>query len=240
MGELPDERGEFPPPVFSREPVITPEAGTRRSCGPFDGVTGAAAAPAKDRRGTYDGGDSMSLQFRRNEDGTVTGRNENNGFTVTHADEEEVKRQLFEDAGWEYTPPPPPLPPGHHRFLLVHEEDEGDCGFGDERYTGLRARPPEGCVPVDRGCFALECRRPGSTLLDAVAGTVAEIRRAHGVVMNAVRADGRPGEWPDIDAGGEDAAEAVAHLVLTAAHRSRRLGYGRKELVRLLDATGIE
>ncbi|WP_395758242.1 hypothetical protein OIE82_04775 [Streptomyces althioticus] len=185
----------------------------------------------------------MSLQFRRNEDGTVTGRNENNGFTVTHADEEEVKRQLYEDAGWEYTPPPPPLPPGHHRFLLVREEDDGDCGFGDERYAGLRASPPEGCVPVDRGCFALECRRPGRTLLDAVAGTVAEIRRAHGVVMNAVRTDGRAGEWPGVDADraeGGDAAEGVAHLVLTAAHRSRRLGYGRKDLVRLLDATGIE
>ncbi|MGA5669723.1 hypothetical protein ACPCTG_30135 [Streptomyces pseudogriseolus] len=54
----------------------------------------------------------MTLQFLRNADGTVTGRNETNGFTVTHADEEEVKRQLYEDAGWEYTPPPPSLPPG--------------------------------------------------------------------------------------------------------------------------------
>ncbi|MEU5465427.1 hypothetical protein ACH41C_22865 [Streptomyces althioticus] len=185
----------------------------------------------------------MSLQFLRNGDGTVTGRNDSNGFTVTHADEEEVKRQLYEDAGWEYTPPPPPLPPGHHRFLLVHEEDEEDeegCGFGEERYAGLRAGPPEGCVPVDRGCFALECQRPGRTLLDAVAGTVAEIRRVYGVVMNAVRPDGGPGEWPDTDAARGGAAETVAHLVLTAAHRSRRLGYGRKELVRLLDATGIE
>ncbi|MEV5421285.1 hypothetical protein AB0K85_00565 [Streptomyces cellulosae] len=186
----------------------------------------------------------MSLQFLRNADGTVTGRNDTNGFTVTHADEEEVKRQLYEDAGWEYTPPPRPVPPGHHRFLLVHEEDDEDCGFGDERYAGLRARSPEGCVPVDRGCFALECERPGRTLLDAVAGTVAVVRREHGVVMNGVGVAGRPGEWPeagvDTDSGDGDAAADLAHLVLTAAHRSRRLGYGRKELVRLLDASGIE
>ncbi|CAL9367139.1 hypothetical protein [Streptomyces sp. enrichment culture] len=188
----------------------------------------------------------MSLQFLRNADGTVTGRNENNGFTVTHADEEEVRRQLYEDAGWEYTPPPPPVPPGHHRFLLVHEEEDEDCGFGDERYAGLRAGPPEGCVPVDRGCFALECQRPGRTLLDAVAGTVAEVRREHGVVMSGVGVAGRPGEWPGTDVCADDdgregdAAGRVAHLVLTAAHRSRRLGYGRRELVRLLDATGIE
>ncbi|MET8896090.1 hypothetical protein [Streptomyces albogriseolus] len=189
----------------------------------------------------------MSLQFLRNADGTVTGRNETNGFTVTHTDEEEVKRQLFEDAGWAYTPPPPPVAPGHHRFLLVHEED-GSCGFEDERYEGLRARPPEGCVPADHGHFALECERPGKTLLDAVAGTVAEIRREHGVVMNGLGVVGRPGEWPgadtdacvDVDGRDGDAAGRVAHLVLTTAYRSRRLGYGRKELVRLLDATGIE
>ncbi|MDN3271710.1 hypothetical protein [Streptomyces sp. MA15] len=181
----------------------------------------------------------MSLQLMRNADGTVTGRNETNGFTVTHADEEEVKRQLYEDAGWEYTPPPPPVRPGSHRFVLVHEED-GGCGFGDERYAGLRARQPEGCVPADHGHFALECERPGKTLLDAVAGTVAEVRRDHGVVMNSLGVAGRPGKWLDAEGRDGDAPEEVAHLVLTAAHRSRRLGYGRKELVRLLDATGIE
>ncbi|MEV5233534.1 hypothetical protein [Streptomyces pseudogriseolus] len=181
----------------------------------------------------------MTLQFLRNADGTVTGRNETNGFTVTHADEEEVKRQLYEDAGWEYTPPPPSLPPGHHRFLLTHEED-GSCGFEDERYAGLRARPPEGCVPADHGHFALECECPGKTLLDAVAATVAEIRRDHGLVMTGLRVAERPEEWPDAEVRSGDAAARVAHLVLTAAHRSRRLGYGRKELVRLLDATGIE
>ncbi|MFI8205234.1 hypothetical protein [Streptomyces sp. NPDC085937] len=180
----------------------------------------------------------MGLHFHRNADGTTTGRNDANGFTVTHADEEEVKRQLYEDAGWEYTPPPPPVAPGHHRFCLVHEEDLG-CGVEEEPYAGLRARPPEGCVPADHGHFALECERPGKTLLDAVAGTVAEVRRDHGVVMNSLGVE-KPGEWVDAGTRYGYAAEVVAHLVLMAAHRSRLLGYGRKDLVRLLDATGIE
>ncbi|GGP53425.1 hypothetical protein ACWDY7_16920 [Streptomyces calvus] len=78
----------------------------------------------------------MSLTFHRNPDGTTTGRNDANGFTVTHADEEEVKRQLYEDAGWEYTPPPPPVPPGHHRFSLVHDEF---------RTAGSRTSGMQGC-----------------------------------------------------------------------------------------------
>ncbi|MFD7699934.1 hypothetical protein [Streptomyces caelestis] len=180
----------------------------------------------------------MSLHFHRDSDGTTTGRNETTGFTVTHAEEEEVKRQLYEDAGWAYTPPPPPPPPGFHRFALVHEEFD-DTGFTDERYAGLRERPPEGCVPVDRGCFALECERPGRTLLDAVAGTVAEVRRGHGLVMNGLGVE-KPQERSDAGQGNGRAAQTVAHLVLTAADRARRLGYGRKDLVRLLDAAGIE
>ncbi|CAM5676498.1 hypothetical protein SHIRM173S_12313 [Streptomyces hirsutus] len=94
----------------------------------------------------------MGLSFHRNPDGTTTGRNDASGFTVTHADEEEVERQLYEDAGWEYTPPPPPVPAGFHRFSLVHEEFDA-AGFGDERYAGLRERPPDGCLPVDRGAL---------------------------------------------------------------------------------------
>ncbi|MFJ5557387.1 hypothetical protein ACIQCD_08180 [Streptomyces sp. NPDC093250] len=179
----------------------------------------------------------MSLHFHRNPDSTTTGRNEATGFTVTHAEEEEVKRQLYEDAGWAYTPPPPPVPPGFHRFALVHEEFE-HTGFADERYAGLRARPPEGCVPVDWGCFALKCERPGRTLLDAVAGTVAEVRREHGLVMNSLGVE-KPDEWYGADRDGHGAVIA-AHLMLTAIHRARVLGYRRKDLVRLLDAAGIE
>ncbi len=180
----------------------------------------------------------MGLHVHRNADGTTTGRNDANGFAVTHADEEEVKRQLYEDAGWEYTPPPPPVPPGFHRFSLAHEECRVS-GFGDERYAGVRARPPEGCVPVDRGRFTLECERPGRTLMDAVAGTVAEIRREHGLVMNSLGVE-EPQEWFDADTPAGHGDVAVAHLVLMAAHRARLLGYGRKDMARLLDAAGVE
>ena len=179
----------------------------------------------------------MSLTFHRNPDGTTTGRNEGSGLTVTHVDAEEVKRRLYEDAGWEYTPPPPPVPPGFHRFSLAHEEFEA-AGFADEQYAGLRARPPEGCVPVDRGCLALECERPGRTLLDAVAGTVAEIRREYGLVMNSLGVE-KPQEWLGDDPDGHP-GQTVAQLMLMAAHRARLLGYGRRDLVRLIDAAGVE
>lgn len=179
----------------------------------------------------------MELTFRHNADGTTTGRNAETGFIVTLADEEEVKRRLYEDAGWEYTPPPPPVPPGHHRFSLVHEEF-GVAGFDDERYAALRASPPAGCVSADWGCFALECERPGRTLLDAVTGTVAEIRHEHGLVMNGMGIE-KPQEWLGDDKDGYG-AEIAGHLLLMAAHRATLLGYGRKDLVRLLDATGVE
>lgn len=178
----------------------------------------------------------MSLHFHRNPDDTTTGRNDDSGFTVTHADEEEVKRLLYEDAGPAYTPPPPPGTSGVHRFSLVHEDFEA-TGFGDERYAGVRKRPPEGCVPVDRGYFALECERPGRTLLDAVTDTVREVRREHGLLMTGMGVE-KPDEWSGTDRNGH-AAVIVGHLLLTAAHRARLLGYGRKDLVRLLDATGI-
>lgn len=178
----------------------------------------------------------MSLHIRRNADGTITGHHTETGFTITSTDEEEVRRLLHEDAGWEYTPPPPPPPAGVHRFVLVHD-DFADAGFGDERYERLRTHPPNGCEPVDRGCFALACERPGATLLGAVADTVAEIRRTHGLVMSSLGID-KPDEWLGTDRDGH-AAQIVAHLVLTAAHRATLLGYGRKDVVRLLDATGL-
>lgn len=41
----------------------------------------------------------MSLAFRRHDDGTTAGRNNDTGFVVTHSDAEEVKRCPYEDAG---------------------------------------------------------------------------------------------------------------------------------------------
>jgi hypothetical protein len=179
----------------------------------------------------------LSLTFCRNPDGTTTGRNEDMGFTVTLADDEEVKQRLYEDAGWKYTPPPPPAPPGYHRFSLVHDEFAG-AGFEDGRYAGLRSHPPEGCQPEDWGCFALTCERPKKTLLDAVTSTVAKIRREHGLVMNSMGIE-KPQEWLGNDKNGY-AAQIGGHLLLLAAHRASLLGYRRKDLIRLLDATGVE
>ncbi|MFM9610372.1 hypothetical protein [Streptomyces niveiscabiei] len=132
-------------------------------------------------------------------------------------------------------PQSPPPAPGPHRFVLVHEEFEGGS-FDDERYEGLRANPPDGCRPIDGVCFALGCERPGPTMLDAIAETLAEIRREHGLVMNGLGIE--PKEWMD---DGKDGfgAQIVAHLLLMARYRAASLGYGRAELVRLLDATGV-
>ncbi|CAM5673952.1 hypothetical protein SHIRM173S_12233 [Streptomyces hirsutus] len=74
--------------------------------------------------------------------------------------------------------------------------------------------------------------------LDAVAGTVARVRREHRLVMNSLGVE-KPQEWLGDDRNGY-AAQIAAHLLVTGVHRARLLGYGRKDLVRLLDATGIE
>ncbi|MGW1613422.1 hypothetical protein ACWCQZ_29125 [Streptomyces sp. NPDC002285] len=92
------------------------------------------------------GVDLLGLSFHRNADGTTTGCNTDTGFTVTDTDEEEVKRRLYEDAGWDYTPPPPPVPPGYHRFALV-DDSFGHGGIDVERYASLRENPPHGCTP---------------------------------------------------------------------------------------------
>ncbi|CAM5676132.1 hypothetical protein SHIRM173S_12302 [Streptomyces hirsutus] len=74
--------------------------------------------------------------------------------------------------------------------------------------------------------------------LNAVAGTVARVRREHRLVMNSLGVE-KPQEWLGDDRNGY-AAQIAAHLLVTGVHRARLLGYGRKDLVRLLDATGIE
>ncbi|MGW2046016.1 hypothetical protein ACWCPF_12630 [Streptomyces sp. NPDC001858] len=196
-------------------------------------------------------GVAVSLHFQRDTDGTTTGHHDETGLTATSADEDEVRRAdededeargpAHEDAGWEHAAPAPspaptpPSAPGVHRFALVHEEFGGD--FRDERYESLRTHPPSGCQPVDFGCFALQCERSGATLLGAVSDTVAEIRREHGVVMNSLGIE-EPDEWSRNDPDGYG-AQTVAQLLLTVAHRAALLGYGRKDLVRLLDAAGV-
>ncbi|MFJ7150710.1 hypothetical protein ACIQVT_21315 [Streptomyces sp. NPDC100445] len=81
----------------------------------------------------------------------------------------------------------------------------------------------------------MSIRKPA--LLDAVTSTVAEIKREYGLVMHSLGIE-KPQEWLGTDTNGYG-ARIVAHLLLTAAHRAVLLGYGRKDLVRLLDATGI-
>ncbi|MEU6552193.1 hypothetical protein ABZ915_18195 [Streptomyces sp. NPDC046915] len=90
------------------------------------------------------------------------------------------------------------------------DEAFGTSGFDDARCARLRAHPPEGCVPVDWGSFALKCERPGTTLLDAVTDTVAEVRREHGVDLDSLGIE-KPEEW---FGEGKDGfkGEAVAHL----------------------------
>jgi hypothetical protein len=81
-------------------------------------------------------------------------------------------------------------------------------------------------------------RSSGRTLLDAVAGTVAEIRREYGLVMNSLSVE-KPQEWFGDDPDGHP-GKTVAQLMLMAVHRARLLGYGRRDLVRLIDAMGVE
>lgn len=75
-------------------------------------------------------------------------------------------------------------------------------------------------------------------MLEAVADTVSEVRRDHGVVMNGLGIE-KPQEWFGDGKDGHG-AKIVAHLLLMAVHRASLLGYGREDLVGLLDATGIE
>ncbi|QNP69193.1 hypothetical protein IAG44_06880 [Streptomyces roseirectus] len=177
----------------------------------------------------------MGLQFHDNEDGTFTGCNDATGFSVTSADEEEVRRLVHKDARRPCGPRLPPPAEGLHRFVLVHEEFEGGS-FDDDRYDALRANPPTGCTPINWGCFALSCDRPGRTMLDAITETLREIRRDHGLVMNSLGTGSQ--EWMDDGKDGYG-AQIVAHLVLMARYRAESLGYGHAELVRLLDATGV-
>ncbi|MFE7649051.1 hypothetical protein [Streptomyces phaeoluteigriseus] len=56
--------------------------------------------------------------------------------------------------------------------------------------------------------------------------------------MNSLGVE-KPQEWLGDDRDGHP-GKTVAQLMLMAAHRARLLGYGRRDLVRLIDATGVE
>ncbi|QES58962.1 amidase [Streptomyces venezuelae] len=121
--------------------------------------------------------------------------------------------------------PQPPPPPGWQRFTLIH------CPVGEQpSYERIEARPPQGCV-VDYvgGYFGLRCERPGVRLLDAVAETCREIRTEHGLLMSDLGIE-KLWEWSEDGTDGWG-AEIVGQLLLMAAERGPKLGYGVDDLV---------
>ncbi|MEU2455951.1 amidase [Streptomyces sp. NPDC012765] len=127
----------------------------------------------------------------------------------------------------------PPAPPGRQRFTLVHCPVEGYPGFDDPRYDGLKAAPPQGCAVEDLGgCLGLACDRPGGRLLDAVADLCAEIRTRYGLLMTGLGID-KLWEWSEDGTDGWG-AEIVGQLLLMAAERGPRLGYGVDDLAGFL------
>ncbi|MFD3698557.1 amidase [Streptomyces sp. NPDC058646] len=129
--------------------------------------------------------------------------------------------------------PQPPVPPGRQRFTLVHCPVEGYPGFDDPRYASLKADPPQGCAVEDfGGALGLRCDRPGGRLLDAVADVCAEIRTGHGLLMTGLGVD-RLWEWSEDGTDGWG-AEIVGQLLLMAAERGPKLGYGVGDLGRFL------
>lgn len=145
------------------------------------------------------------------------------------ADTADEATALVQEAfGLEAWRPQPPPPPGWHRFTLIH------CPVGERPdYERLKARPPQGCVPEDLdGYFGLRCERPGARLLDAVAATCAEIRAEHGLLMNDLGIE-KLWEWSSDGPDGWG-AEIVGQLLLMAAERGPRLGYGVEDLIRFL------
>ncbi|MFD7097337.1 amidase [Streptomyces xanthophaeus] len=135
--------------------------------------------------------------------------------------------------------PQPPPPPGWQRFTLVHCPVDGYPGFDDPRYDGLKAAPPEGCAVEDfGGSLGLRCDRPGGRLLDAVADLCAEIRTGHGLLMTGLGIE-KLWEWSEDGTDGWG-AEIVGQLLLMAAERGPRLGYGVDDLTRFLrEAAGV-
>ncbi|KPI04747.1 hypothetical protein OV450_4115 [Actinobacteria bacterium OV450] len=146
---------------------------------------------------------------------------------------DEATALVHEAFGLKAWRPQPPPPPGWHRFTLVHSPVGRAPGHADPRYDAIKARPPRGCVPEELvGCFALRCERPGARLLDAVGELCGEVRTGYGLLMTDLGIE-ELWEWASDGTDGWG-AEIVGQLLLMAAERGPRLGYGVDDLVRFL------
>ncbi|WP_239516076.1 MULTISPECIES: hypothetical protein [unclassified Streptomyces] len=151
--------------------------------------------------------------------------------TAESADEATaLVQEAFGMTAWRPQPPPPP---GWQRFTLIHCPVGVGPGCDDARYDGLKAQPPQGCVPGEiGGYFGLRCERPGARLLDAVADTCAEVRAGHGLLMTDLGIE-KLWEWSSDGPDGWG-AEIVGQLLLMAAERGPELGYSVDDMARFL------
>lgn len=117
----------------------------------------------------------------------------------------------------------------HHFYVLHDVFDIPEDGFRAPLYDAIKADPPQGCVPQDfDGIFGLECRRPGSSLLVAVAELVAEVRDKHGLVMTDLGVE-KVFEW---SSDGRDGfgGTVLGQLLLMTSYRAQLLGYSVEEI----------
>ncbi|MFF4425252.1 hypothetical protein ACFY04_31515 [Streptomyces sp. NPDC001549] len=177
------------------------------------------------------GGMGLSVRVQGEEGGTLwtaVGDDGERREARTAATADEATALVQEAFGLTAWRPKPPPPPGWHRFTLIH------CPVGESpSYERIEARPPQGCVvEYVGGYFGLRCERPGARLLDAVAETCREVRTEHGLLMSDLGIE-KLWEWSEDGTDGWG-AEIVGQLLLMAAERGPKLGYGVDDLVRFL------
>jgi hypothetical protein len=121
-----------------------------------------------------------------------------------------------------------------HKFVRAHVPHGGLPDPSDPRYDRIRADPPAGCEVTNcEGWFALQCQRPGLTLLDAIANTVAEIHRDYGLTFDDAGIT-KPFEWFEDGKNGLG-ARIIAQLLLMAHSRASALGYSADDMKRFID-----
>ncbi|WP_405439851.1 hypothetical protein OG373_22120 [Streptomyces avidinii] len=177
------------------------------------------------------GGMGLSVRVQSEEGGTLwtaVGDDGERREARTAATADEATALVQEAFGLTAWRPKPPPPPGWQRFTLIH------CPVGERpSYERIEARPPRGCVvEYVGGYFGLRCERPGARLLDAVAETCREVRTEHGLLMSDLGIE-KLWEWSQDGTDGWG-AEIVGQLLLMAAERGPKLGYGADDLVRFL------